>query len=199
MQRKFWTVLAVTLIPLFCHAQERALKAGTEAETALKQRLVETKKRRLIELSVCMQKLGIATAVLKKAMIESDSKRIADEEANIRRIQDSIRQTIATPISDTPLTVSKLQAGQIGTLRSPRFKVMQIIDKPKGELLVRAHRVQIGSPNDVTLKISGADTNNLVDDSDFSQTDCLFVAGTYTYSTVAGSTKTIFELQICSP
>lgn len=168
--------------------------ASPEKEESPAQRaLAEVKQKRIGYMAEHMKEINAAKSSLKAALIADDQNTIAIQEKKIKNLQASLRQMIDSPISDVTLSPWQLKAGQIGGLGG-RLKVAQVLNKSKGEVIIAAVR----SDKEVLLKIVGADVGNLVDGAKFQSSGCMIVAGTHTYTTVLGGTRTIFELHTCS-
>lgn len=181
------TVLLITSV--LCEAQQIPPKIE---ESPLQRALETAKVDRLDILNRRMKSINMAKVELKAAMIADDQTAIAQCRENIEHLQSVLRMGIDSPVSNESLNPLKLKAGQVGILGG-RFKVTQILNKSKGEILVFGRYGQ----NYTTLKIAGVDTTNLVDDVDYRFSGCVVVVGTYTYQTVTGGEKTIFELYEC--
>lgn len=80
----------------------------------------------------------------------------------------------------------RLEVGQFGTLPLKGLHVSQIIDK-------RSAICDIGS--DTSIKLDGVDFSNQVDGRPIVHTGVFRIAGTYTYETTIGGTRTIFRAE----
>lgn len=192
MSQIVWAVLILLLIPSsFVFADEGTSKTDV---SPLKRLLADAKQKRLDDMGNQVKAIEAAKSALKVAMITDDRNALAQEKKTIDRLQGELLKTINNPISNELVYPLKLKTGQIGRVYHPgyQFKVLQILDKSKGEILVT------GSGREtVLLKVVGVDTANLVDGAKFSFPDCMAVVGTFTYKSVGGSDKTIFELHAC--
>ncbi len=191
MSRKLLLVLILLLVPSLL---VRAVEDDSKTSAAKLKRLLEdVKKKRLQDVENQAKSIDSAKATLKTAMLADNRDAISAERMKIASLQTALSKTIDSPISVEPLSPTKLKTGQVGLIQSGRFSVAQILDKAKGEILVSATI----NRDLVFLKVVGVDADNLVDDAKFSFSGCVAVVGTYTYGTVGGNEKTIFELHAC--
>lgn len=148
------------------------------------------------ELQHLSNQIDSVEIALKQALIEANDEKVTRYESQIHATRKAMLQVINSPLKFPILNRQRLATLEIGYLGNAPFTVVQVLNKESGTLLVMDGSLSRGRY--VTLKLSGVD---LIDVTDGEQVrlspSLLFVTtGTYTYTTVAGSDNTIFEL-IC--
>ncbi len=168
---------------------------GREANLPKNDRLqtimADVKKTRLVELAENVKKIASAKTELKQATITGDEIAIGKITESLTTYQQKIQSLIDQPLATKSLDPRAFREGEYGKISQFGLKVLQVNDKKAGKALIyhpTNNRIN-------TFRVIGMDLRNTVDDSDFPQGHSFAVLGTTTYETVAGGTKTIFELQ----
>ena len=180
--------------------------------------------RRRAELNAFVTDISVAKSSLKQAIISDDTDSTAKHRKTIDALQSDLRRLLDAPLDIPSFDPELFEVGKIGRLDGVSaavphgaqqvIKVFQVLKKSDaGEVLVsttyqlgqgaemfRNGQRRMGKKLDrayepVLFKVVGIDTTTLIDGGPFPLSlPPLVVTGTYSYETVTGGSKTIFEL-----
>jgi PIN domain nuclease of toxin-antitoxin system len=134
---------------------------------------------------------------LKTAILSLDTRNETAFRNLVREKADKINSLVQLPLqSIVPLDPSKTRTGEIGVFTRP-IEISQVVSKEEGRALCYSSHTQRASltARSGPFFISNVDLTNFVDGNWFApSSDLIFqTVGTRTYTTVAGSPKTVFE------
>ena len=180
--------------------------------------------RRRAEWNAFVTDISVAKSSLKQALISDDTESIAKHRKTIEELQTELRRLLDAPLLVSSFDPEVFEVGQVGRLDGVSavvpfgaqqvIKVFQVLKKSDvGDVLVRT-TYQLGQAAEmfrngqrrmgkkldrayepVLFKVVGIDTTTLIDGGPFPLSlPPMVVTGTYSYETVSGGSKTIFEL-----
>ncbi len=171
---------------------KRKKPATVAKDDPLQAAITAARDRRRGEFDLKIKQIISAKEALKRATIAGDVEKTEQVKTLIAGNQNELRKLMSAPLRSGVLWPMRFEVGQLGTL-AEWIDVLQVLDKKTGEVLVTTH---LGQPR-MTFKVVGVDTKNMIDGGRFSSPDTFAVVGTHSYETVAGGSKTIFELHKC--
>lgn len=124
----------------------------------------------------------VGTAEEKKQLVAEAQEGVSDIKLKLQQLREGTLQISG----DLP---GKPSVGDIGRIWTG-VRVAQVIDKSHARVSYGGER-----DNDTTVWISGTDTTDFADDATIKLDYVWEVTGTKTYTTVLGSSKTIFVLE----
>ena len=177
------------------HENDSSILNDGDSESDPLAALLKSRKAQLADL---IKKIESQKEELKKATIADDAMAIDRISGTLVETQLEFARLLEAPLTDAPLPKGRLspnsfRTGQIGTLPAKYVRVLQILNRRKGEALIH----EFVSPLTPIFKIAGADLSNHIDGSIVDLKEAFVVVGTEIYKTVGGDAKAVFRLEAC--